>query len=170
MSCHCNCQLIDRECLVENTPLTYHIEEGELSHSIKEMQNLHMKDVFGDCYETICTDVNDNGLDGVSPNNALLLKEAQPAMAWFAYWEWLKLYGKSKAYHSGERRKNGENSDNVGDDDFNVKLGEAEARAEMYANLTKKYIRDNSDVFTCYDSRSDCEVDEADDLGPIEVV
>lgn len=170
MSCFCECQIITRECLVENTPLTYHIDEKELLHCINEMKNLRMKDVFRSCYNTICKEINDNGLDGIDPKWVVLLNIANPAMAWLTYVEWLTLYGKSKAYRTGERRKNSDSSDNVLDQDYDEKLGDAQARANIYVNLVRNYIRDNSKEYPCYDYLSDCRFDEANDFNSIDVV
>ena len=57
MSCNCKCLLVDRECVVHNTPLTFHVDREEIKKATYEAQFLHMKDVFGDCYDSLCTEV-----------------------------------------------------------------------------------------------------------------
>ncbi len=159
--CVCKCIVIDRSCVVENSPLTYHINEDEVLHAVKEMQNLHLKELFGTCYDTMCTQINANGgLEGLDAKWLTLLEEAEPAMAWFAYHEWLDLYGASKAYAHGERAKNSPNSESIEKNEFDEKKGEAIGRAETYASLVRKFIKDNATTYDCYDDDKDCLCDE----------
>ena len=56
-----------------------------------------------------------------------LLEQGKVALSWFVYYEWLILFGKSKAKRSGQRKPIQEDEEGLGVGDLNALKGEEKA-------------------------------------------
>ncbi len=175
-----DCVLIDLDCIYSITPLSESIDTNEISTSLKKAQDLRIKDLLVDCFETLCTKVQeardtlkaDNDPEGKNFEDFLsdpwkeIVSSSKESLAWFAYHYWLKDFGGSKPKKKGMSKA----EEPIEADELRSKVRGAEEDGERYLETLKKLLKNKTFLKThkaeldCLNE--DCDHDHEDDCEP----
>lgn len=157
--------IITENYLKENGLVNDNTDMKVITPIIILVQDLYIHPILGsDLYDEIQTQINastPNTTDAVSANNQTLLDRfVLPCMLWFTLCE-VTPSMKYRYMNKGIMVKNSENSQPADLQEIKFLMDKWKNNAEVYAQRTTNFLRNNTDTYPLYIANTDC-----DDIKP----
>ena len=146
--------LINEQEVKDITGMSENIDAAKFRHQIQVCQDLYIKAAIGEtCYDELLDSVENE--DPTALETTLLdgdnrsFPGLKSALAWWVYWRAFPDMWINEGNATIQKRTS-DKFESVDMEEFTMKRKEAENVATEYTNYLIKYIKKNSETYTCY--------------------